>query len=161
MSEGTLAEVVTLHPNQDRAIVMDVKGQPDDRQFINGGGGGGEMTERLDRLEKKVESIDSTLTRLNESLIRLDSKMEVQSAKLTAALDLQSAKLTSALDLQSSKLTSELALQSQKLSLSLDNHTSVFDGKLKDQKIAIVFWVLTIPSALFGMIRLFEFLSSK
>lgn len=127
----------------------------------DGDGGGGDMTERLDKLEKKVDAIDSTLTRLNESLIRLDSKIDLQSSKLAGALELQSAKLTSALELQSSKLTSELALLSQKISLSLDNHISVFDGKLKDQKIAIVFWVLTIPGALFGVIKLFELLTSK
>lgn len=143
--------------------LTDGHGIDNERSLEHGGGngGGGNMTERLEKLEKKVEAIDSTLSRLNESLIRLDSKIDLQSSKLTGALELQSAKLTSALELQSSKLTSELALQSQKISLSLDNHTSVFDGKLKDQKIAIVFWVLTIPGALFGVIKLFELLASK
>jgi len=125
--------------------------QPDASFKHGGGNGGGEdMTERLDRLEKKVEAIDSTLLRLNESMIRLDSKIDLQSAKLTSALDLQSAKLTAALELQSHKLSS-----------SLENQSISFDGKLKDQKIAIVFWVLTIPGALFGVIKLFELLASK
>jgi archaellum component FlaC len=143
--------------------LADGHGIDNERSLERGGGngGGGNMTERLDKLEKKVEAIDSTLIRLNESLIRLDSKIDLQSSKLTGALELQSAKLASALELQSSKLASELALQSQKISLSLDNHTSVFDGKLKDQKIAIVFWVLTIPGALFGVVKLFELLASK
>ncbi len=118
--------------------------------FSDGNGGGGSMTERLDRLEKKVDSIELTLSRLNESMIRLDSKIDLQSAKLTSALDLQSTKLTSALEIQSHKLSS-----------SLENQSISFDGKLKDQKIAIVFWVLTIPGALFGVIKLFELLATK
>lgn len=155
--------VTVLRPGMGTAHLTNRQNNESGASFDHGSGdgGGGDMTERLEKLEKKVESIDSTLVRLNESLIRLDSKIEIQSSKLTGALEFQSAKLTSALELQSSKLTSELALQSQKLSLSLENHASVFDGKLKDQKIAIVFWVLTIPGALFGMVKLFELLASK
>lgn len=148
------------HPTASFDIVKQTPA-PHTPDNSGGSGGGSDMTERLDKLEKKVEAIDLTLSRLNESLIRLDSKIDLQSSKLTGALDLQSAKLASSMELQTSKLTSELALQSQKISLSLENHTSVFDGKLKDQKIAIVFWVLTIPGALFGVVKLFELLAPK
>ena len=130
--------------------IEDGKPMPHNSFHDGGDGGGGEMADRLERLEKKVEAIDSTLLRLNESMIRLDSKIDLQSAKLTSALDLQSAKLTAALELQSHKLSS-----------SLENQSISFDSKLKDQKIAIVFWVLTIPGALFGVIKLFELLASK
>ena len=58
--------------------------------YGGGDGGGGDMAERLERLEKKVDSIESTLSRLNESMARLDYKIDLQSAKLTSALDLQS-----------------------------------------------------------------------
>ncbi|HCH7877710.1 TPA: hypothetical protein NHU15_005810, partial [Klebsiella pneumoniae] len=112
-------------------------------------GGGGDMTERLERLEKKVDSIESTLSRLNDSMTALDYK-----------IDLQGAKLTSALDLQSTKLTASLELQSQKLTSSLENQSLSFDGKLKDQRIAITAWVLGLPSVIYGLYRIVELVAT-
>lgn len=155
--------VTVLRPGAETTLLANRHNNESGASFGNGGGDGdgNNMTERLEKLEKKIEAIDSTLSRLNESFIRLDHKIDLQGEKLAGALELQSSKLASALELQSTKLTSELAMQSQKLTLSLENHSSVFDGKLKDQKIAIVFWVLTIPGALFGLIKLIDLLTSK
>ncbi|ARF49686.1 hypothetical protein DSJ_10265 [Pantoea stewartii subsp. stewartii DC283] len=107
------------------------------------------MAERLEKLEKKVEAIDSTLSRLNESMVRLDSKIDLQGAKLTSALELQSAKLTAALELQTQKLTS-----------SLEKQSLGFDGKLKDQRIAITAWVLGLPSVIYGLYRIVELIAA-
>ncbi|WP_380177766.1 hypothetical protein [Kalamiella sp. sgz302252] len=139
-----------LYDMSNKSEVLDPSNlKPHTPSYSDGNGGGGDMTERLERLEKKVEAIDSTLTRLNESIIRLDYKIDLQSTKLTSALELQSAKLTAALE-----------LQSQKLSSSLENQSLAYDGKLKDQRIAITAWVLGLPSVLYGLYRIIELFST-
>ena len=115
----------------------------------SGNGGGGDMTQRIERLEKKFDSMESTLLRLNESMTLLDHK-----------IDFQTEKLKSALDLQSTKMTASLELQSQKLISSLENQTLTFDGKLKDQRIAITAWVLGLPSVLYGLYRIVELIAT-
>ncbi|MFJ5338326.1 hypothetical protein ACIPSD_04340 [Pectobacterium sp. CHL-2024] len=126
----------------------------------HGDGGGGNMSDRIERLEKKVDAIESNLTRLNASMNSLESKIELQSAKFTGALELQSSKLSSSLELQSQKLSAALDLQSQKLASSIDNQSLSFDGKLKDQRIAITLWVLGLPSVIYGLYRIISLLST-
>ncbi|EOW2321382.1 hypothetical protein ACNY98_002552 [Klebsiella variicola] len=141
---SSTAEIVTFVPKIPPALESSSQ-QIHTNLHGSGNGGGDDMTERLERLEKKVESIESSLTRLNDSMTRLDYKIDLQSAKLTSALDLQSTKLTASLELQSHKLTSSLEKQ------SLD-----FEGKLKDQRIAITAWVLGLPSVIYGLYRIIE-----
>lgn len=146
MSEGFLAEVITLHPNQDLEIVDDGQSYHDDRQSkYSNGDGGGNMTERLARLEKKVDAMESTLSRLNETMIRLDGRIELQSTKFAGALELQSQKLSAALELQSQKLVS-----------AIENQSTVYDGKLKDLKLSIILWVLGLPSLVIGLYKIYE-----
>ncbi|MBP0998870.1 hypothetical protein [Serratia fonticola] len=119
-------------------------------------GGGGDMTDRLDRLEKKVDSMESALSRLNESITRMDSKVELQSVKFTGAIELQSNKLASSLDLQAQKLSSALELQAQKLTDAIERQSIIFDGKLKDQKLSIILWILGLPSLVFAIYKLYD-----
>ncbi|MBK5178503.1 hypothetical protein I2492_19550 [Budviciaceae bacterium CWB-B4] len=114
------------------------------------------MTERLAHLEKKVDSIESTLLRLNETIIHLDSKVELQSTKLTGALELQSQRLSAALDLQGQTFSSGLDLQTQKLTSTLENKSISFDGKLKDLKLSIILWVLGLPGLAFALYRIYQ-----
>lgn len=158
MSEAHLAEVVTLFPDQDRVVVTNGQSTDDGREYKHGdgNGGGGDMTERLVRLEKKVDSMESTLSRLNESMTRMESKVELQSVKFTGALELQSHKLSSALDLQAQKLSGALELQAQKLTDAIDKQSIIFDGKLKDQKLSIILWILGLPSLVFAIYKLYD-----
>ncbi|HFH3797397.1 TPA: hypothetical protein ACGJ08_004796 [Yersinia enterocolitica] len=111
----------------------------------HGDGGGSGMTERLERLEKKVDSMESTLSRLNDTMIRFDGKVELQSTKFTGALDLQSQKLSAALELQSQKLIS-----------AIENQSILYDGKLKDLRLSIILWILGLPSLVIGLYKIYE-----
>lgn len=143
---GTSPESVAGHFSEDGASF----------QHGGGNGGGGDMTDRLDRLEKKVDSMESVLSRLNESITRMDSKVELQSVKFTGALELQSNKLSSSLDLQAQKLSGALELQAQKLTDAIERQSIIFDGKLKDQKLSIILWILGLPSLVFAIYKLYD-----
>lgn len=143
----TLSDVTVLRPNQDTDFVKSRQVETNKAllEHGSGNGGGGDMTERLDRLEKKVDSMESTLSRLNETMIRLDGRIELQSTKFASALELQSQKLSSALEMQSQKLVS-----------AIENQSIQYDGKLKDLRLSIILWILGLPSLVFGLYKIYE-----
>ena len=79
MSEGILAEVITLHPNQDLAIVTDGQSTPDEQQSKsrNGNGGGNGMDQRMAVLESKVSQINSDVTQLKSTVSAIDKNTAV------------------------------------------------------------------------------------
>lgn len=103
------------------------------------------MADSLERLEKNMDSIGSNLSHLNESVLRMEHSLELQSQKLSSALDLQAQKLSGALELQGQKLTGAIDKQSIK-----------FDGKLKDQKLSIILWILGLPSLVLTLYKLYD-----
>ncbi|WP_387468280.1 hypothetical protein [Photorhabdus sp. RM323S] len=109
-----------------------------------------DMDARMEKLEKRVDSIESTLSRLNETMLKLDSK-----------IDLQTSKLESAIILQSNKLESALALQGSELKSTIENQKVSFDGKLKDMRLSIILWILGLPSLFFAIYKIYEILSIK
>lgn len=69
-----MGDVLKISPrDMDRAVI---------KEDNSGSGGGGNMNERLERLEKKVEVIDSTLSRISESMIRIEGKFDVIALKI-------------------------------------------------------------------------------
>ncbi|KLU14039.1 MULTISPECIES: hypothetical protein [Xenorhabdus] len=120
-----------------------------------------DMDARIDKLEKRADSIESTLSRLNETMLKLDSKIDLQTAKLESAIALQSSKLEVGMALQSSKLESMISLQGAELKASIENQKTEFDGKLKDMRLSIILWILGLPSLFFAIYKIYEILNIK
>lgn len=79
--------------------------------YDGGSGGGDDMTERLDKLEKKVEAIDSTLSRLSESMIRIEGKFDVIALKfdgIDKRFDSTSKSLTEKIESSNKSLTDKI-----------------------------------------------------
>ncbi|MDC9607243.1 hypothetical protein [Xenorhabdus griffiniae] len=119
------------------------------------------MDARIEKLEKRVDSMESTLSRLNETMLKLDSKIDLQTSKLESAIALQSSKLEAGMALQSSKLESMISLQGAELKASIENQKTEFDGKLKDMRLSIILWILGLPSLFFAIYKIYEILNIK
>ncbi|HHQ6628319.1 TPA: hypothetical protein ACSTL5_004887 [Serratia fonticola] len=79
MSRGALAEVITLYPNQDLAVVTDGQSDHDERSFSNGSGdgGGGGMQSRVAKLESDVSFIRRDVDELKTDIKSIDRNMTI------------------------------------------------------------------------------------
>ncbi|MDE9447362.1 hypothetical protein KKJ06_18455 [Xenorhabdus bovienii] len=128
--------------DQDKSVIIKNSGNFRSREV--------DMDTRIDKLEKRVDSMESTLSRLNETMLKLDSK-----------IDLQTSKLESAITLQSSKIESAVALQGVELKSAIENQKVAFDGKLKDVRLSLILWILGLPSLFFVVYRIYEAINIK
>ncbi|HGJ5865518.1 MAG TPA: hypothetical protein ACHBZ9_15225 [Arsenophonus nasoniae] len=108
------------------------------------------MDKRIEKIENRVDSIESTLSKINETMLKLDNK-----------IDLQTSKLESVLNLQTNKLESAISLQKSELKASIDKQEAIIETKLKDVRLSIILWILSIPSIALTLYKFYEVIATK
>lgn len=130
--------------------VLDGHDLDNERSFGDGNGGGGNVTERLERLEKKVDSIESVLSRLNESMIRIEGKFEVIALKFDA-IDNQFDNTKKSI---TEKIESSNKIQNDKIDSSAKLNESNTRAIVAEAKLAIILAIPAIIGAAYTAYRL-------
>lgn len=139
-----MGDVTKIRPRD-----MDRASSKEDNSDLRGREGGN-MTERIERLEKKVEAIDSALSRLSESMVRIEGKFDVIALKFDG-IDTKFDSTTKSI---TDKIESSNKTLNEKIDSSAKLNESTTRATIAEAKLAIILAIPTIIGAAYTAYRL-------